>query len=460
MSDAALTQRCYVCDAYFSDKVKLGLHIALCYSQAVQAGRTDLPQPAELLNNEKRYTEFMRDKRHLDEEIAEARRQKVSFATREDFSAMRSQLSPDRPTRAVAAASPIAKPRAVPVQGPRDEARISGAGHQRPSDHLRVHAQPVASDAQEDLHASPAYRFKRPASGAGSGGVVSPPVASPSAAVPRQPPHHVPPPQRGDGNRAAAPVPTGHSQQPAMEHVSPPQQQGQRVSSGVTMLRNELQSELANVREFMAEERRKAAERDRAHGAMPAAAPAGLPAPVHERVVDQPIRAPPPPMAFSPERPPSSSSSASPDSPDQRVCPNCGKSFGKRGYAVHTARCGKHATEDFTYSKDAQHPDHRISEKPTAHAPGPRREDMTPEQWQQFMVTYPRPVIDEAPKTAAQRAAVAAAAAQRREMMMHAGGGGGGGGEEPRQPCGRCGRMFLQSRVRQHEAVCVADPRI
>jgi ribosomal protein S27AE len=220
------------------------------------------------------------------------------------------------------------------------------------------------------------------------------------------------------------------------------------------MLRSELQSELANVRDFLAEEKRKAAARDGvavpSQHDQPAPIPRPAPAPTYQ------ARAPLPMSPPAHERPPSSSSMAS-DSPDQRVCPNCGKTFGKRGFAVHSARCGKHATEDFTYSKDSAHPDH-ISEKPNNHDPGAPPNGMTQEQWQQFMVTYPRPVIDEQPKTAGQRTAAAAAAAQRREMMMHA--GGPGPADEQRVPCGRCGRMFLQSRVRQHEAVCVADPRM
>jgi hypothetical protein len=495
MNDALITQRCYVCDAYFADKVKLGLHIALCYSDAVQRGVANLPQPAELLQDEKRYTEYMREKKSLDDDIADARRNKVSFATREDFAAMRTQLQPTQQrisTVVTASASPIAKPREVPVDAARGP-RISGAGHRPPSDHLTTNGRAVAGvdevPTANDLHSSPAYRFRRPESSQAAGGVVASPPSPNRVVVPQLSPVRQAPAMSGAGNvNPPRPQsrPTGVAQPTAQfpaVHGSPTRAENSnsasaqpRVASGVTMLRNELTQELANVRSFLAQEQQRAAEREaefqyQHHVGQPPQSSSPMQQQQQHRTAQAPYHLTPGHVS-SPVyvRPGSASASpagspngvSSPGSDDaQRPCPSCGKLFGKRGLAAHSARCGMHATEDFTYSKDAEHPEQRkghvITDKPTQVQPDPA-EPVGSAAWQQFMMTYPRPVLDETPKNAAQRAAAAQNQAERRRFLEEMQRGGQPAAVEATVPCGRCHRPFAQSRVRQHEAVCVAKP--
>jgi hypothetical protein len=84
-----------------------------------------------------------------------------------------------------------------------------------------------------------------------------------------------------------------------------------------------------------------------------------------------------------------------------------------------------------------------------------------PTDWTQFMTTYPRPVIDEAPKTAKERNQAAEAAKQKAEMsrMIAREMSGAPAPAEEREAtvaCGKCGRFFYVSRVAKHEVNCVA----
>lgn len=85
-----LAQQCYICGLFFQDKVKLGVHIALCYTAR---GETWHPHPDILLGG--------------------AQKRKVAFATEDEFASLHAPLrSPNRggpPTPALPAFVPTAE---------------------------------------------------------------------------------------------------------------------------------------------------------------------------------------------------------------------------------------------------------------------------------------------------------------------------------------------------------------
>lgn len=505
MEGVALNQTCYICQAFFADKVKLGLHIAVCYSDALKRGITDLPPPTDLLNDDKRYTEFMQHKYELQEQqLQEARRNKVSFVTMDDFSQMRTQIG---------AARPVPTPTS-PNRPPSSHARQALVTKPHRDDHLTNNARPVAQPghiAPTNQRSSEQFQFHHATADAGGivgggararGGGGAPIVAqqeSSPARVPLRAPDAKPwsvgsptgirgatptQQQRSAPASSALPAISPARAERTEPHVRPqalPQQQVQgapnvpqqpdRAGTGVTMLRNELQSELANVRQFMEAEQRKAAERDRAFGGahgvgqpVQQAQPVARPVPTQVRSHEHAQHAPPDRRTATPDLQPGSP--MSPSAADhQRQCPHCHKTFGPKGFAVHVNRCGKHATEDFTYSKDVHARDPAQAALPCApqshDVDEQRRRNMSAEEWQQFMVTYPRPVLPEQPQSAAERNRQQAINAQKAAMQseMQRAMSGETGGVDERVPCRRCGRKFAPSRVEQHESVCVSKMR-
>lgn len=452
------TQCCYVCGKYFEDKVKLGLHLTPCYNEAVSV-RKELwhPHPLDLVD-EQRYTEYMKGRyQQREQQITAAEKKGISFVSADTFEAMRGTLGPTRHNQ------------------------------NRPSTRERM-AQVVAPHVPVPAYDNP------------------PPVVLPG--LPPSPPQ-------------------SHQQQVA--------QPVRVVASGVTMLRNELHSEIEQLKKLREEEQLHAEIRNQQFHQLltdfnklkqgelpehPSAPHSGPPNVVHPSAPQagsasqpaQPVRATVPanPHHHSPlhdaQRPdhtavlptssfafpvsaprdgssPSRVSSAAPYATDVATphevledgrirCGTCGKFFGKKGFHVHSQRCYRGA-EDFTYSRDARFErNHPASGQPvpqlqaTRYAPqggdgGGRGDDGA---WTQFMITYPRPVIDESPKTAKERNQAADAAKQKAEMnKMIAREMSGAPApveeREPTVPCGKCGRYFYTSRVAKHEVNCVAKKK-
>jgi hypothetical protein len=418
------TQCCYVCGKYFEDKVKLGLHLTPCYNEAVSV-RKELwhPHPLDLVD-EQRYTEYMKGRfREREQQIEHAEKKGISLVTADNFEAMRGTLGPTRHNQ------------------------------NRPSTRERV--------------------------------------------------AHVVPPIPASPVRTSTP-------QTAQLHQQQVAQPVRVVATGVTMLRNELHSEIQELKKLREEEIAQAAARSQQFndllsnfnalkvgdlrpqaqqqlGSQPllvhTSSATELDGNVHRYVPVGPA-VPLPPVASRPTTqtdsvPAQRTATAPPygvdDTPcevmeDGRIrCGTCGKFFGKKGFQVHSQRCYRGA-DDFTFSRDARfeknHPEpgqpvpqlqaQRYASEGTVGGGGGREDP-----WTQFMITYPRPVIDEKPKTAKERIQAAEAAKQKAEMNKMVAREMSGAPTPPEEreatvPCGKCGRYFYASRVAKHEASCVA----
>ncbi|CUG92247.1 Hypothetical protein, putative [Bodo saltans] len=450
------TQCCYVCNKYFEDKVKLGLHLTPCYNEAVSV-RKELwhPHPLDLVD-EQRYTEYMKGRhQHREQQIASAEKQGISFVTADTFEAMRGTLGPTR--------------------------------HQqnRPSTRERVaHVVPPSPSSPP-----------RP-----------PPQAPQHSAHPQAPPQASP--QQYSPQQYSA-------QQSHQQQVAQPVRV---VATGVTMLRNELHSEIEQLKRLRAEEEMQAAARNQQfsqlinnfnvlRGEVPApgqhAPVVQVPQPAPQQGVPQYYSSPsaqphyeaqhqqqqfqsPAGVAVrqdvhhttnAQQRPGSAAPYGTDDSSpfevmeDGRIrCGTCGKFFGKKGFEVHSQRCYRGA-EDFTWSRDARfEKNHPAPNQPVPQLHATRYQGeggggggggAVANDWTQFMTTYPRPVIDEAPKTAKERNQAADAAKQKAEMnkMIAREMSGAPAPAEEREAttaCSKCGRFFYVSRVAKHEANCVA----
>lgn len=410
------TQCCYVCGKYFDDKVKLGLHLTPCYNEAVGI-RKELwhPHPLDLVD-EQRYTEYMKGRmQHREQYIREAERQGISFVTADTFEAMRGTLGP--------------------VRSARPASRESRQAQARPS--------------------------------------MSPQVVrgQPQVGLPLSPPHSQPSHNTSHQAQVAQPV--------------------RVVATGVTMLRNELADEIHKLRELREMEEAEAANRNQQFTQLlqqfqavkgsgephRSSESCALPQVTQALQKPPPLSGPSPPVCSNAQPFPHHTACASPgaaegaEMSDGRIrCGTCGKLFGKKGFQVHAQRCFRGA-DDFTFSKDARfernHPtpnqpvpqlqDVRYADAPTAQPPSG--------DWTQFMTTYPRPVLDEKPKTAKERNQAAIDAkkkAEYQQMVQREMSGAPPPAQEPREatvPCGRCGRFFYTSRVAKHEATCVSKPK-
>ena len=459
-------QQCYVCGKHFDDKVKLGLHLTPCYNEAVGV-RKELwhPHPLDLVD-EQRYTEYMRGKFLQNEEkIREARQKNVSFVTADNFEAIRGTLGPVRHHQKGSSPTSQRTSSAVVSVVPTSEVyQQQQQQHQQQQQyqHLQQHQQ-----HQQYQHEQQQQQV----------------------------------------------APQTHASQVALPI--------RQVATGVTMLRNELSEEIAKLKELRELEERNAAVRQEcfqsllqnvAHITSPKAVGAG--APSHQQVVPVTSAATPgaspgnqapalrspsqeaPPRTAIPcgaaiPSPPARPSSQAPVSyqstqqasfappetmPDGRLrCPTCGKLFGKKGFEVHAQRCFRGA-DDFTFSRDARF--EKVN--PAANQPVPQLQDerYAPhgggggggggeggDNWTQFMITYPRPVLDEKPKTAKERNKAASDAKQKAELQQMIQREMSGAPpptqevREPTVPCGKCGRFFYESRVAKHEATCVAKPK-
>lgn len=474
------TQTCYVCGKYFEDKVKLGLHLTPCYNEAVSV-RKELwhPHPLDLVD-EQRYTEYMKGRfQQREENIRDARSKNISFVTADNFEAMRGTLGPvakkrppsqdGRAPSQVVVHSP-GHPSSPQQQQYQQQQYLqqqlpppppSSSGGYDLSHHQQV-AQPVRQVAtgvtmlrhelsseieklkqlrvaEEQQSAARQHQF---AQLLGQFETAKGPVAQLRPIEPSVLPPVVPPPSQAYYSQQQVPL-------PPPVHYAAPQYQG------------------------------------------------GGGAPQQSAGYERPVSRP----SVSPQRPPSQSGGgvchgvipSGPHAlmettqqasyqaplgevqPDGRLrCGSCGKFFGKKGFEVHAQRCFR-GPEDFTFSKDARfernHPapnqpvpqlqDARYQDHPVgggAPAPGS-------DEWTQFMMTYPRPVLDEKPKTAKERNQAAMDAARKAEYQQMVAREMSGAPPPPTEereatvPCGRCGRYFYASRVAKHEATCVSKPR-
>lgn len=93
MSVEDVTKRCYICNQYFDDRVKLGMHISACYDEAVNV-RKELwhPHPLDLVDQQ-HYTQYMANKHHYTiEQMKDAKRRGISFVTADSFDAIKGHL--------------------------------------------------------------------------------------------------------------------------------------------------------------------------------------------------------------------------------------------------------------------------------------------------------------------------------------------------------------------------------
>lgn len=420
------TQRCYICGAFYDDKVKLGLHLSPCYNEAITVRReTWHPHPLDLVDDQ-RYTEYMRGEfRNRERNIERAQKQGVSFVTADNFDAIKTS---------------IASTRNIPASG---------------------------------MGLRPASR-----------GSPSSPV-SPSRPVSSSP---LPP----VGRSVMVRPPEGHDRELRQrDQVAHPVRQ---VATGVTMLRNELTEELAKIRHLRQTEEHLLGERQRVFEEMCEQIGGSM-----RRPNDATSRLPPPPVATARlmepllPRPHSaqrhaetslhrdgaislsplptcqvgvgrSTATVSPiEMGDGRLkCPWCAKLFGRKGFEVHAKRCSR-PDNDFTWSRDAafvrEHPEERVKADHDRVSYGrqfeERPEGMSDEAWQQFMVTYPRPILPDAPQQPPQRPVSPARQNALNQMVnnelsrRHV-------NEEVTVPCSKCGRYFYKSRVAVHESTCVS----
>lgn len=460
------TQRCYICGSFFQDKVKLGLHLTPCYNDAVNI-RKEMwhPHPLDLVD-EQRYTEYMRGKYdQREKDIRSAQTKGVSFVSADNFDAIRGGLG--------------------------TAPRMNGIGS---PNSIR------APQQQQQQQQRPGSRQ----------------ASSPS--VPLPPANHA---RQRDVNVLPAPTEVDRDYSHRQQVAAPVRQ----VATGVTMLRNELSEELQKIKELRHREESNVNERQRVFEQMcndvgPTRGSAPRVTSSYSSPPQQQYRPPSsggylPPVSSPPqhnnnhetvvvkrgggggspltyETTTSSSSGYSPargdvvirpqEMPDGRVkCPYCSKLFGKKGYEVHVRRCNR-SSEDFTFSKDAdfveRNPENRVKpdhddgsygrhfERNPHHSEAEHQAAFT-----QFMVTYPRPILDDQPKTVAERSAAMARVEQARQYKQMVeqemsrpvssayGAGGVEPGREPTVPCRRCGRFFYESRVAKHEATCVSKPR-
>lgn len=470
-------QSCYVCGKFFDDKVKLGLHLTPCYNEAVSV-RKELwhPHPLDLVD-EQRYTEYMRGRfREREDQIKDARAKNISFVTADTFEAMRGTLGPVRSKRTPS------QERSTP-QGSRPQS------NQGP----------------------PPMSYQQP--GSPSHGY------SPSPPRPVSQPGVPPPPPVAVNRPVMLPATSGQDEMAQRAQIAQPVRQ---VATGVTMLRNELSSEIEKLRQLREIEEQNSAVRQAQFeslihnfevikGAPVRAQPVAVPAPIYQQQVQSSAPLPAIPAQQAPYgvsnvalpvvtatsndygqyyQPQQAGSSFPADSgqqpypqqqqqaigeimPDGRLrCATCGKMFGKKGFDVHAQRCFR-GVDDFTFSKDARfEKNHPAPNQPVPQLQDARYAPQAPglgapnpdEAWTQFMTTYPRPILDEKPKTAKERNKAAMDAAKKAEFQQMVAREMSGAPpveeqREPTVPCSKCGRYFYQSRVAKHEATCVSKPR-
>jgi hypothetical protein len=413
--DQVISSTCYICGDLFSDKVRLGVHIARCYEDAMDRGESWHPHP-DILLDEVRYSQYMLSDAR-EKQFKNAEKKKVAFSTQDDFANLHSQLTHKSSTSAAVASSPK-KTFALPSSSPPKPIQPSNiptstyqsdfnknAKQQTPIDHV-----PLASGGVETATILPSSGNNTPR---GSGTPRGSPKYTTSTSS-------LPPIITSSYSPSSSP--SSNNNKPTPQFAVP----------GVNTLRSELASELDRVREFMQEEKRKSAQRDAVLASVVEAQQRGSqqPTTIHHHHTPQYHHSPP-----------------------SRLNGNLAPA------PVPTTTS---ASSNYNYS-------------PAANATPSALKSAS----DNMMVTYPRPVLlDDRPKPSSARGGSSKpsggnpnivgynfAEENKNQKVMETDIGQaihGGGFEEKnaaRVPCTRCGRFFAPDRVDAHEDVCVSKPK-
>lgn len=246
-----ISQQCYICGTFFQDKVRLGVHIARCYEDAMDRGESWHPHP-DILLDEVRYSQYMLSG-DRDKQFKSAEKKKIAYATQDDFANLHTQLgikmtSSPKTASGSSSFSPSSAPKMPPVHVPtstyqsdfnKDKKTLAPI-NSSPIDHVPPSAISGGGSGGERISTprggggggSPSFSSAASAAAAAGGRGMYYNVSSPSSSASAPPPAPAPPPK---------------------VTFAPP---------GINTLRNELASELDKVRLFMQDEKRRSAERE------------------------------------------------------------------------------------------------------------------------------------------------------------------------------------------------------
>eukprot|EP01063_Lacrimia_lanifica_P027668 TRINITY_DN3916_c0_g1_i1.p1 TRINITY_DN3916_c0_g1~~TRINITY_DN3916_c0_g1_i1.p1 ORF type:complete len:591 (+),score=121.84 TRINITY_DN3916_c0_g1_i1:994-2766(+) len=161
-------------------------------------------------------------------------------------------------------------------------------------------------------------------------------------------------------------------------------------------------------------------------------------------------------------------------------CTRCGREFGKKAFAVHAQGCGidlrSRMSEKEGEEYDRQHNPDAEENKELSKQQIVKKRLAEEQAWQQFMVTYPRNVVQEEPLTQAERSnlkpnnpkgngvecsrcgvTVPLAELDRHEAGCQGKKKPGAAPQAPPEallPCAHCGRTFSPAALDRHESAC------
>ncbi|KAJ9462990.1 hypothetical protein DIPPA_22542 [Diplonema papillatum] len=120
-------------------------------------------------------------------------------------------------------------------------------------------------------------------------------------------------------------------------------------------------------------------------------------------------------------------------------CSVCRRAFGKKAFQVHRQSCGVVRPAEKLFAEE-QTPEQAAAEAERERMAHAKRQLEEEQRWTQFMITYPRPVLQEAPLLAHERART------------------GGKGPRDQAECSRCGARLPLAALDKHEQTC-AGPK-
>lgn len=365
MSAEDVTKRCYICNQFFDDRVKLGMHISACYDEAVNV-RKELwhPHPLDLVDQQ-HYTQYMANKhRYTIDQLKDARHRGISFVTADAFDAIKGHLPSGNRKRDGMHSANVAQPSHTGVTVLKTElsSEIEKLRQLREEEERRI--------------AERENRFERMCNEIeGKMSVQSPPQSQG--------------PSQHRRLQSSPPAAVSGNDRVVVVRDAPQQQVQQRPSS-----RSSHQFPLPQA---------TGSTFSPITGAVPS-----------KHAAPQPHIDSAPLVSVRPGTVEKAAVNKPRVMDDGRIeCPVCRKLFGRRGYEAHSKRCGLHPDDDFTFSQDARLHEEKagrmkVTEPPTL----PGEQD---EKWTQFMTTYPRPILPESPQSPQARSKAAELAAQRRE---------------------------------------------
>jgi hypothetical protein len=231
-----VSQQCYICGTFFQDKVRLGVHIARCYDDAMDRGESWHPHP-DILLDEVRYSQYMISGER-DKQFKRAEKSRVAYATQDDFANLHSQLTVKRPQQQQQALPSIPPPPPPPAKN------VPTSTYQSDFNKQRGGKEPLNSSPID--HIPPGERISTPRSNQSNNNMNTNNNNNFAIAQGRN----------GGGVGYSLPPPLPPSSSP----LSPPKVTF--APPGINTLRSELATELDKVRLFMQDEKRKSAQRD------------------------------------------------------------------------------------------------------------------------------------------------------------------------------------------------------